>query len=186
VLFLTSETYSKFIHPGDRSVRTLFGDAAALFSGGLDSFVGAIDWLTRNSKGKLLLVGHHDRAVKGPKADQLALLGLLKRRFPMRVDSLQVRVGLKEKGDEISFRSRSLLFLGLACYAASGQSVPIIVPENGAIALNPPLTASRRGACTRTAHPSFSVRFKRFLIRSNSIIVLGIPRFATKGNYHAL
>ena len=29
VLLLTGETYSKFIHPQDRSVRTLFGDAAA-------------------------------------------------------------------------------------------------------------------------------------------------------------
>lgn len=29
VLLLTGETYSKFIHPDDRSVRTLFGDAAA-------------------------------------------------------------------------------------------------------------------------------------------------------------
>jgi len=29
VLFITAETYSKFIHPEDRSVRTLFGDAAA-------------------------------------------------------------------------------------------------------------------------------------------------------------
>jgi 3-oxoacyl-[acyl-carrier-protein] synthase III len=29
VLLLTAETYSKFIHPKDRSVRTLFGDAAA-------------------------------------------------------------------------------------------------------------------------------------------------------------
>jgi 3-oxoacyl-[acyl-carrier-protein] synthase-3 len=29
VLFITAETYSKFIHPKDRSVRTLFGDAAA-------------------------------------------------------------------------------------------------------------------------------------------------------------
>lgn len=28
VLLLTSDTYSKFVHPGDRSVRTLFGDAA--------------------------------------------------------------------------------------------------------------------------------------------------------------
>ncbi|AUB83523.1 3-oxoacyl-ACP synthase III family protein [Candidatus Thiodictyon syntrophicum] len=28
VLLITAETYSKFIHPGDRSVRTLFGDAA--------------------------------------------------------------------------------------------------------------------------------------------------------------
>jgi 3-oxoacyl-[acyl-carrier-protein] synthase-3 len=29
VLLITSETYSKFIHPGDKAVRTLFGDAAA-------------------------------------------------------------------------------------------------------------------------------------------------------------
>jgi 3-oxoacyl-[acyl-carrier-protein] synthase-3 len=29
VLFLTGETYSKFIHPGDKSVRTLFGDAGS-------------------------------------------------------------------------------------------------------------------------------------------------------------
>jgi 3-oxoacyl-[acyl-carrier-protein] synthase-3 len=29
VLLLTAETYSKFIHPSDRSVRTIFGDAAA-------------------------------------------------------------------------------------------------------------------------------------------------------------
>lgn len=29
VLFITAETYSKFIHPKDKSVRTLFGDAGA-------------------------------------------------------------------------------------------------------------------------------------------------------------
>ena len=29
VLLITAETYSKFLHPGDRSVRTIFGDAAA-------------------------------------------------------------------------------------------------------------------------------------------------------------
>lgn len=29
VLLITAETYSKYIHPGDKSVRTLFGDAAA-------------------------------------------------------------------------------------------------------------------------------------------------------------
>ena len=29
VLLLTADTYSRFIHPGDKSVRTLFGDGAA-------------------------------------------------------------------------------------------------------------------------------------------------------------
>ncbi len=38
VLLLTAETYSKFIHPGDKSVRTLFGDAgAATFISEFDS-----------------------------------------------------------------------------------------------------------------------------------------------------
>ena len=52
VLLLTAETYSKFIHPGDRSVRTLFGDAAsatlvcgdpAALRGGIESFVFGTD-----------------------------------------------------------------------------------------------------------------------------------------------
>jgi len=29
ILFITAETYSKYIHPSDRSLRTIFGDAAA-------------------------------------------------------------------------------------------------------------------------------------------------------------
>lgn len=29
ILFITAETYTKFIHPSDKSVRTIFGDAAA-------------------------------------------------------------------------------------------------------------------------------------------------------------
>ena len=37
VLLITAETYSKFIHPRDRSVRTIFGDAAAA------TLVGAVD-----------------------------------------------------------------------------------------------------------------------------------------------
>lgn len=37
VLLITAETYSKFVHPGDKSVRTLFGDAAAA------SLVTAVD-----------------------------------------------------------------------------------------------------------------------------------------------
>jgi len=38
VLLLTAETYSKFMHPKDKSVRTLFGDAAAatLVTAGID------------------------------------------------------------------------------------------------------------------------------------------------------
>jgi 3-oxoacyl-[acyl-carrier-protein] synthase III len=40
VLLLTAETYSKFIHPRDKSVRTIFGDAAAA------TLVGAVEGAT--------------------------------------------------------------------------------------------------------------------------------------------
>lgn len=51
ILLLTAETYSKFIHPEDRSVRTLFGDAASatlvlgakVNDGGLERFIFGTD-----------------------------------------------------------------------------------------------------------------------------------------------
>ena len=55
-------------------------------------------------------------------------------------------------------RSRSLLYLalGLAAAAGFGAATPLIIPENGWISLNPPLTANRLGSCsTRTTHPYF-------------------------------
>jgi len=47
VLLVTAETYSKFIHPRDKSVRTLFGDAAAatLISGVAEPETNANNWI---------------------------------------------------------------------------------------------------------------------------------------------
>ena len=40
-----------------------------LFSGGLDSLIGAIDSLTSKSKTKILFVSHYDPQMHGPKSD---------------------------------------------------------------------------------------------------------------------
>jgi 3-oxoacyl-[acyl-carrier-protein] synthase-3 len=46
VLFLTAETYSKYMHPQDRSVRTLFGDgAAATILRGVETSADTPPWL---------------------------------------------------------------------------------------------------------------------------------------------
>ncbi len=46
VLLITAETYSKFLHPDDRSVRCLFGDAAAAtLVQGVDGPVAADPWV---------------------------------------------------------------------------------------------------------------------------------------------
>ncbi|WP_243356474.1 Qat anti-phage system QueC-like protein QatC [Bacillus litorisediminis] len=133
-------------------------DLVCLFSGGLDSLVGAIDWLESNPKGNILLVGHYDGQVSGPKTDQSNLFNHLKQQYTTRIDSLQVRAGQKPSGKETTFRSRSILFLAIGIYAAAsiGEDIPLLIPENGTIALNIPLTPSRRGTCsTRTAHPNY-------------------------------
>lgn len=65
---------------------------------------------------------------------------------------------------EATLRSRSFLFLALAVFVTGRQEqaepVAIQMSENGLIALNPSLTASRVGSCsTRTAHPYFLKSF---------------------------
>ncbi len=46
------------------------------------------------------------------------------------------------------------LALGLAAAAALGGEAPLIIPENGWVSLNPPLSLNRLGAySTRTTHP---------------------------------
>jgi 3-oxoacyl-[acyl-carrier-protein] synthase-3 len=60
ILLVTAETYSKFIHPGDKSVRTLFGDAAAVaLISGMDSagdLIGPFVFGTDGSGAKNLIV----------------------------------------------------------------------------------------------------------------------------------
>ena len=140
------------------------GNTVCLFSGGLDSLVGAIDYLESNTSDQLFLVGHRDRW-GGPKSDQDRLYKILKEHYQSRLDLLQVRVGQKllkvgqkRPTQDTTLRSRSFLFIALGIYAARsiGKEIPLLMPENGAIALNAPLTPSRRGSCsTRTAHPFF-------------------------------
>ncbi len=61
VLLLTAETYSKYIHPLDKSVRTIFGDAAAatLIEGresGAEALIGPFVWGTDGSGANHLMV----------------------------------------------------------------------------------------------------------------------------------
>jgi len=144
----------------------LEGEAVSLFSGGLDSFIGAVDSLAEQPKSRLALIGHYDGDVGGPSKDQDDLAGWLEQAYSSRFTRLKCRVGLAPKGVEHSYRSRSFLFLALGIVAAESISptTPVIIPENGPIALNPPLIPSRRGACsTRTAHPHFLLSVEAFL-----------------------
>lgn len=140
-------------------------DAVCLFSGGLDSFAGALDLLADGKR--VCLVGHYEGG-QAPKIqvhlarrlaqrfgeDRVATRRIFLRPAPSNADQLRPLPETKES----STRSRSLLFLaaGLAAAAGYGPDVPLYIPENGFIGINVPLTAARSGSfSTRTTHPYF-------------------------------
>lgn len=131
-------------------------DTVCLLSGGLDSLIGAIDLLA--SGRPIAFVSHHGGGLT-PKF-QNETLDALGRRFSDQVDEnifYIVPPKLDDDGEN-TMRSRSILFiaLGIAVASALGDDVPLVVPENGLISLNAPLTGSRVGSSsTRTTHPHF-------------------------------
>jgi 7-cyano-7-deazaguanine synthase in queuosine biosynthesis len=140
-------------------------DAVSLFSGGLDSFIGTLDYLDAHPKNRLMLIGHYD--APGPRSQQKDVYDQMRTRFAGRTKLVQVRVAQRpSKNVEPTLRSRSIVFLGLGIYAASeiGETVPLLAPENGMIALNLPMTPSRSGSCsTRTMHPFYLNTFRSVL-----------------------
>ncbi len=152
-----------------RVITPFSGDVVCLFSGGLDSLIGTIDCLEAHPEHRLVVVGHHDGQIAGPYADQRKLLGRLRPNYPGRIRPILTRVGHnceETKEREITLRPRSLVFIALGIFVASalGPTIPLLIPENGTIALNVPLTPSRRGSCsTRTAHPYYLRMITRIL-----------------------
>ena len=77
VLLITAESYSKHIHPRDKSVRTIFGDAAAatLIEGANapngKSFIGPFVWGTDGSGAKNLIVP--SGGMRSPRSSETAV-----------------------------------------------------------------------------------------------------------------
>jgi 7-cyano-7-deazaguanine synthase in queuosine biosynthesis len=141
-----------------RKIRRINGNAVSLFSGGLDSLIGTIDFLEENAHSDIVLASTYDAQAENSKTDQERLIRHIQNSYPGRTKRFVARVGLCSDGEDTNFRSRSLAFIGNALLAAGllGKSTPIFIPENGAIAINFPLTSAREGSLsTRTVHPKF-------------------------------
>lgn len=156
-----------------RPVKGLFEhgfDRIALFSGGLDSLIGAID---RLEEGAIPLFVSHggEGAVSKPQDSVFKSLAAAYRtgnREPTRL-RLGMQFGRKHTpgvAREESTRGRSFLFIALAAMAGSGlgHHFSLEVPENGLIALNVPLDSVRLGSLsTRTTHPYYLHRWNELL-----------------------
>lgn len=143
-------------------------DGISLFSGGLDSLIGAID---RLEVGKTpLLVSHAAEGAVSKSQDDC--YKALKQTYKGNAFE-RLRVWMSFDGKlvegvtaEHTTRGRSFLFfaLGVCAGTALGKPFTLQVPENGLIALNVPLDPLRLGALsTRTTHPFHIARWNELL-----------------------
>lgn len=141
--------------------------AVSLFSGGMDSLIGAID-LAQIESGKIFLASHYDSTMGGPKGDQDKVFKMLNEYYPEKFIRFKKAVRIqpqKHKYSELSSRSRSLMFFAIAAIVAEALGTDIVIPENGSVSLNYPLSDSRRSACsTRTTHPLIVNQFNDLLL----------------------
>jgi len=137
-------------------------DCVSLFSGGLDSFCGALKLMEEKTNPLFLGFKEYSLLIRR----QQDLFKEIKEAYDQQnSDFVQFSVtpgkplNINESvvGESTS-RSRSFLFITGAVAVASiiGKYTPVYIPENGFIGINVPLTQSRSGSCsTRTTHPYF-------------------------------
>lgn len=144
-------------------------DGVSLFSGGLDSLIGAIDAL--EGKETPLLVSHAGEGLVS-KSQERCFDGL-KAVYPgSAFNRLRVWMSFDaglfdDVASEDTTRGRSFLFFSLGVTAGTSLASPFVlkVPENGLIALNVPLDRLRLGALsTRTTHPFYIARWNEMLV----------------------
>ncbi|MCL6218931.1 Qat anti-phage system QueC-like protein QatC [Zunongwangia pacifica] len=163
--------------------------SVSLFSGGLDSLIGVIDELEKLSNNeRILLVSHFDSKSPGPNGDQRKLLRHLITQYPNKIYWVQSKLALSRKDTdgnrvtiENNYRSRSLFFIGLGSYLSPIDE--LIIPENGTISINYPLTPSRVSSLsTRTTHPYVLKNTQELLAELGLSTVIHNPyTFKTKG-----
>lgn len=157
-------------------------DEFCMLSGGLDSFIGAIDLLSENKK--IAFVGLYGGG-KGVKPYQDKVNNVLQDEFSISGDHFFNFNATPINGNEITTRTRSFLFFTHAIILASCLDKPttLYIPENGLISLNIPLTNTRLGSSsTRTTHPYYMKMLQSLLDNMGIEVKLKNPyQFKTKG-----
>lgn len=158
-------------------------DSVVLLSGGLDSFVGAIDLVAQGRKPFAV-----SQSVRGDEERQdkfaAAIGGGLQH---VRLNH-NAHVPIPEAMP--SQRARSIIFLAYGVMMATttaryhaGEAVTLYLCENGFISINPPLTSARLGSLsTRTSHPFLLAKVQEVLNHAGLRIRIENPyQYKTKG-----
>ncbi len=156
--------------------------AICMLSGGLDSFIGAIDIL--NKEKDIWFVGHYGGG-KGVIEYQKNIIKKLIDQYKLLPEQFFNFYASPLNGVEDSTRTRSFMFFAHAIILGSARKdgITIYVPENGLISLNIPMTNTRLGSCsTRTTHPYYMQLYQQLINNLGFNIQFNNPyQFKTKG-----
>lgn len=155
-----------------------------LFSGGMDSLIGAIDSMERVENGTIFFASHNDGSMGGPKVDQDRLLTYFKRDYAGKFKTFGAPIRIEpDFSQDSTCRSRSLMFIAIALQVAVFRNLDIVIPENGSVSLNYPLSPSRRASCsTRTTHPVMLMKLRNLFASMGLQVRITNPyEFMTKG-----
>jgi len=161
-------------------------NTVCLFSGGMDSLIGAVDLLDHGIRP--LLLGHSKSSDVTPyqKSCYTALANHY-RQLPLARIHAFVRIPKENlfSSKDTAERGRSFLFLTLGAICASSLDAQseLIIPENGMISLNIPLTPLRVGShSTRTTHPHYLGMMQELFTNMGGGVTIRNPyQFKTKG-----
>ena len=158
-------------------------DCIVLLSGGLDSYIGAIDLVEQGRKPLAV-----SQMVRGDREKQVAFAAEIGE--GLRHFQVNHNAKIPKPESPPSQRARSIIFLAYGIFMATtllryhkGEEVTLYVCENGFIALNPPLTGGRLGSLsTRTTHPVVLSLMQQILNNAGLRVRISNPyRFKTKG-----
>lgn len=168
--------FGELVPTGTRRLGRLPYGCLALFSGGLDSLIGAINSFEFGDNP--LLISHAGDSATSDAQDKC--YKELERHYKdLQPDRLRLWLNIPKRfvqhvGSEPTTRGRSFLFFSIGVFAGTGfdDAFKLRAPENGLIAINVPLDPLRLGALsTRTMHPFYLSRWNELMEN------LGIPGY---------
>lgn len=158
-------------------------DCVVLLSGGLDSYIGAVDLAAQGKRPFAI-----SQMVRGDGEKQVAFASEIG--GGLRHFQANHTVEVPNPENPPSQRARSIIFLAYGVFMATtlsryhdGEDVTLYICENGFIAVNPPLTGCRIGSLsTRTTHPVVLSLLQQVLDAAGLRVRLVNPyKFKTKG-----
>ena len=155
-----------------------------MLSGGLDSFIGAIDLLEKTKE--VIFVNIHGRG-NGFVNDFNNVKNALSEEYDLESKDLMFKTFYVGPGKTIenTTRARSFTFFttALALMTCFDDINELVIPENGTISLNVPLTIGRFGSSsTRTTHPFYINELKNICAGLGiNISIINPYQFKTKG-----